>query len=161
MTEPTRRLARTPGAETDAYSVWTAILTSAGSDSSPDGPIGSMTTILQQLHGMLLVDSEVSNGGFSQFFYNGGGIWLDEAIAGFAAAGLDGHRQVTVEAADVMVAEIDALRAAQRPPSLEAYAAWSESSDLRQFDDRWNEFDAIDGRLDRFIADHASEIWDP
>jgi Domain of unknown function (DUF4375) len=160
MTEPTGRLTRTPEAETDAYSVWTAILTLAGPNASSDGPIGTLTPSLQRLHAMLLVDSEVNNGGFSQFFFNGGGDWLDDAIFGFTEAGLEDRRQLAIEAADATIPQLDALRAAREGGSLETYAAWAESSDLERFDDRWYELDAIDEPLDQFIADHESEIWD-
>jgi Domain of unknown function (DUF4375) len=160
MTEPAGRLPRTADPGTDPFDAWTAILRVAGPDSSPDGPIGSLTPSLQRLHGMLLLDSEVKNGGFSQFFFNGGGAWLDEAIGGFGELGLDEHKGLTIEVADLVAGDIEALRAAQASRSLESYAAWAESADLERYDDRWYELDDIADDLERFVQQHSSEMWE-
>jgi hypothetical protein len=144
----------------DASDVWAVLLKLAGRDTGPDGPYGAFTPAIRQLHAMSLLDGEVNNGGFSQFFFNGGGEWLDDAIAGLAAAGLPDHRQVTIEAADATIPQIPALRKAREGTSLESYAAWADSSNLGEFDDRWYELGPVYEALDRFVADHAVEIWE-
>ena len=162
MPDGTRRLARaTMPAQLDAIDVWRIVLEQGGQDTGPDGPYGEFRPAIQQLHAMSRLDGDVSNGGFSQFFFNGGGEWLDEAIAGFAAAGLVDHRRLTMEAADSVMPRIPELRAAREGDSLEAYAAWAESSDLGEYDDRWYDLPSVYEVLDRFVADHVEEIWDP
>jgi hypothetical protein len=123
--------------------------------------LDAFTPAIRQVYAMSLLDAEVQNGGFSQFLYNGGGVWFDDAIVGFAAAGLTEHRRLTIEAADASVAGITGLSAAQAQPSTQAYATWAEDSGLETFDDRWYELPDVAAALDRFVADHADEIWEP
>ena len=119
------------------------------------------TPAVRQMYAMSLLSNEVDNGGFSQFFYNGGGVWLDDAIAGFEAAGLDEHRQVTIDAAEAVMPIIATLSAAQQDASLTAYSGWAEQADLDAFDDRWYALSDIDEACERFMVDHAGDIWEP
>ena len=146
---------------TVAVEVWIAIIEAVPSVVDDPMLLDGYTPVIRQVYAMSVLDAEVGNGGFSQFLFNGGGAWLDDAIAGLQAIGLDEHRQVTVEVADAGVAQIDALRAARREGRLESYAAWARSSDLGQFDDRWYALDGIGEVLDAFVARQEAEIWEP
>jgi hypothetical protein len=158
--QPLRRLDRPSIAPKHADDVWIAILQAVpGIDRGPE-PLDAYTPAIRQLHAMWLLNAEVANGGFGQFFYNGRGVWLDDVISGFEAAGLDAHRLVVIDAADAVVARLDELTAAQRKGSIEAYSAWEAAAGLDSFDDRWFQLPDVDGALDRFVADHESEIWE-
>ena len=102
------------------------------------------TAVIRQLHGMVRLGNEVANGGFSQFFFNGGGVCVDDAIAGFAAAGLPDHSAVADAAATAGAARIDDLRTALQAGTLEAYATWADGSGLDGFDDQWYALPDID-----------------
>jgi hypothetical protein len=154
-----RRLAAPTPVPTSAIDVWIAIEQAVPSVTTRPEALDEYTPAIRQVYAMSRLSAEVNNGGFSQFFFNGGGVWLDDAIGGFAAPGLDGYRRLTIEAADAVVAQMNTLVAAQRGKALEAYAAWTENSDLERFDDRWWELPDLDEALDRFVADHAGEIW--
>jgi hypothetical protein len=161
MAEPGRRLGRddsTP--DDDANAIWTLLLTQAGADSSPAGPIGDLTPTLQQLHAMSLVDAEVLNGGFNQLFLNGGGVWIAGAIDGFEAAGLPEHRQVLLDVIGPANAEEILRDAARATGTLQAFADTYAESDLGEFDDRWYELPYAAATLDRFVADRAADIWE-
>jgi uncharacterized protein DUF4375 len=158
MTAPRRVKAPTPIPD-NAADAWVAILQGVPGGLRQPEVLDDYTPAIRQLHAMSLLAAEVNNGGFSQFFFNGGGMWVDDAIAGFAAAGLDDHRQLTVDATNAVIANMDALVEAQRG-SKEGYADWSTKAGLDQYDDRWWELPDVDPALNRFLADHAREIWE-
>jgi hypothetical protein len=157
----TRRLPRPAPLPTDALEVWNVIVELVPEAGRDPVPLDAFTPAIRQLYAMSRLNAEVFNGGFSQFLFNGGGVYFDEAIAGLARAGLDQHRELTIEAADRGIAELDSLRAAWDEHSLEGYASWAERSGLRSLDDRWYSLGPIDDALDRFVVEHAGEIWEP
>ena len=152
------RLPRAAVVPAHADEVWDVILETVPDWRQRPESLDVYTATIRQVHAMSLLTAEVNNGGFSQFMFNGGGVWFDDAIAGFAAAGLPDHSALADEAAAAGAAQIDALIAAQRG-SIEAYAAWQESSGLGAFDDRWFELPDSEAALDQFIRDRDPEIW--
>jgi hypothetical protein len=155
---------RLPAAEAPAdgnsTTVWSVLLRTAGRDTGPDGAHAAFTPAIQQLHAMSLVNAEVNNGGFNQLFFNGVGHWLPRAIEGFAAADLAAHRAILLEIAEPAAAEAGLRARARAQQSLEAFSATYDETRLGAFDDRWYELGDIYEQLDRFVADHADEIWD-
>ena len=159
MNEPeNRRLPRPATVPTRADEVWDAIVHAVPDWRQRPEALDAYTPAIRQVHAMSLLTAEVNNGGFSQFMFNGGGIWFDDAIEGFAAAGLGEHSKLADKAAAAGAAQIDALVTAQRG-SLEGYAAWAQSSGLGEFDDRWYDLPDPEPALDQFVRDHASDIW--
>lgn len=156
-----RRLPRPAALPAHAFDVYLhTIDVVPGAGSGPEA-LDPYSPSIRQLYAAFLLDGEINNGGFSQLFFNGLGDWLDEAIAGLAAVGLEDHRQVMVDAADAALSKLDDLHAAQRDKSLEAYAEWAGESELQPYDDRWYGLPAIDAAFDRFLVGHADEIWEP
>ena len=143
----------------NAADAWAAIVQAIPEGSRAREVLDAYEPAVPQLYAMSLLAAEVNNGGFSQFFFNGGGMWVDDAIAGFAAAGLVDYSRLTVDATNAVVTQMDALVEAQGR-SLDGYADWSAKAGLDQYDDRWWELPDLDPALDRFLADHASEIWE-
>jgi hypothetical protein len=142
----------------DAYVYASTIIPGAG-----DGPeaLDPYAPPVRQLYAAYLLDGEIKNGGFSQLFFNGLGVWLDEAIAGLAAAGLHAHSKVLDEAGSFGATQLEALTTARRRGTLEDYVDWDATSNFRPFDDRWYDLPSIDTAMDRFLTDHAEEIWEP
>lgn len=161
MEPGTRRLPRPATLPTDAIEVWNQIVELVPEAGRDPEPLDAFTPAVRQLYAMSRLNAELFNGGFSQFLFNGGGVYFDEAIAGLERAGLTRHRDLTVEAADHGVTQFDSLRKAWQQNSLEAYSAWATASGFGPFDDRWYELGLIDDDLDRFVADHADELWQP
>jgi hypothetical protein len=161
MTDSGRRLPRPTTVPTDPLEVYVLILTAVPDTMRQPEALDDHTAAIRQLHGMVRLGNEVANGGFSQFFFNGGGVCVDDAIAGFAAAGLPDHSALADAAAAAGVARIGDLRTALETGTLEAYGVWAEGSGLDGFDDQWYALPDIDDALDRFVADHAEEIWEP
>lgn len=142
----------------DVYLYASTIIPGAGSGPEALDPY---TAPVRQLYAAFLLNGEINNGGFSQLFFNGLGVWLDEAIAGLAAAGLDDHSAVLDEAGAHGATQLEALSAARRRGSLDDYADWHAASSFGPFDDRWYALPSIDPAMDRFHADHVAEIWEP
>ena len=67
----------------------------------------SWTKGLQMLWATQLVDDEVNNGGFNQYFFNRSGQWAMEAIEGFRLIGV-------VERAEIVKAAVDQFFASRR-----------------------------------------------
>ena len=161
MREPSgRRLPRPVPHPASAADAWAAVVAAMPDLRRQPEALDPYTASMRQLHAMSLLSAEVNNGGFSQFFFNGGGLWLDDAIAGFAAAGLESYRSLAVEAADTVIARMDSLVGAQRAGGMDAYSAWAESAGLERFDDRWWELPDLDSALDRFVDEHAADLWE-
>ena len=161
MPDGTRRLpAAEAPADGNSVAVWSVLLRHGGSDTGPDGPYAGYTPAVQQLHAMYLVNGEVSNGGFNQLFFNGLGSWLPRAIDGFAAADLPEHRAILHEVLEPAAAEASMRSRAREQESIDAFAATYDESRLGVFDTRWYGLGDIYPKLDRFVADHADEIWD-
>ena len=156
-----RRLDRPTVLPTDRFDLFIAITEAVPGVVRDPYALDPYTPAIRQLYAMNLLSNEVDNGGFSQFFYNGGGVWLDDAISGFEAAGLDGHRQVTIDAAEAVIPILATLTAAQQQASLSAYGDWAEQAGLDALDDRWYALPDIDAVCERFIADRTDEIWEP
>ena len=155
------RLPRREPLPASAFDVYLHTLDVVGSGGTRPESLDPYVPAVRGLYAAYLLDGEINNGGFSQLFFNGYGEWLDEAIAGLAAAGLEGHRQVMVEAADYGITLLDELQSAQAGASLQSYADWADTSGFRPFDDRWYALPSIDAAFDRYLVEHADEIWEP
>jgi len=110
-----RRLVPITPLPTRVDAVWDALLEAVPDVSTRPEALDAYTPALRQLHAMSLLTAEVNNGGFSQFFFNGGGMWVDDAIAGWAAAGLPAHEELTLQltvncAASWSLIAVNALR---------------------------------------------------
>jgi hypothetical protein len=160
--DPTaRRLPAIAPRSSNYLDVWMAIAEAVPDVGRHIEALDPYTAAIRQLYAMARLNAEVNNGGFSQFFFNGGGVWLDEAIEGFRDAGLPEHQRLVGEVAEVGVGLLDDLQAAWAEGTLEAYAAFDEAAtDLRPFDDTWYGLNGLDDALDRFVAERAEDIWE-
>ncbi len=80
--------------------------------------------------------SEVSNGGFDQFFFNSTGVLAPEAGDGFRAIGLHGVASVVQHAMDLLAADYPRDRAT-RHEMLDALQALSESKAFDLLDEEF------------------------
>jgi hypothetical protein len=151
------RLDVLPQGAFDVYLYASTVIPGAGA--GPEA-LDAYAPPIRQLYAAYLLDGEINNGGFSQLFFNGLGVWLDEAIAGLAAAGLEGHREVMDDAARYGMTQLEGLAAARRSGTVDAYADWAAGAGFGSFDDRWYDLPSIDPAMDRLLADHLDEIWD-
>ena len=160
MSDTGRRLPGPGPRPTDYLEVWMTIANAVPEVSRRIEALDPYTPAIRQLYAMARLSGEVNNGGFSQFLFNGGGVWFDDAIEGFGLAGLPEHQELVGRVAEVGVGLLPALRAAWAEDSLEAYSAFDEQANLDEFDDAWYDLEALDEALDRFVAQRAAEIWE-
>jgi hypothetical protein len=156
-----RRLPATEPRPADYLEAWMAIANAVPDVGRRIEALDPYSPAVRQLYAMARLNAEVNNGGFSQFFFNDGGVWLDEAIEGFGVAGLPEHQRLVGEVAEVGVGLLGELQAAWAEDTLEAYSAFDESAaDLRPFDDAWYGLTGLDEALNRFVAEQAEAIWE-
>ena len=161
MSDNGRRMPVPDPRPTDYLEVWMAIANAVPEVGRRIEALDPYTPQIRQLYAMARLNAEVNNGGFSQFFFNGGGVWLDDAIEGFGAAGLPDHERLVREVAEVGVGLLGDLQAAWAEGTLEAYSAFDEAAtDLRPFDDTWYGLSGLDETLDRFVAERPEAFWE-
>ncbi len=84
-----------------------------------------------------VVDAEVNNGGFNQFFYNPHGYLAGEALAGYELLGADDYADVMRAAIATYESERDQLAPFHDAGTLEAFSQSYEHTRLGAEDDRY------------------------
>ena len=84
-----------------------------------------------------LVDAEVNNGGFNQFFYNPHGYLAGEALAGYELLGADDYAHVMRAAIATYESERDQLAPFHDAGTLESFSKSYEHTTLGAVDDRY------------------------
>ena len=138
-----------------------------GLDLSTDGPaFRALSSVRQQFIAMWVLESDVLNGGFLQFYFNGWG-WLAElAAAGYEAIGAKDCASLVRQLQ--VIADRECQQLAETPEALpkvdtvlEAFAWLRTRTSLNDFDDLWYE---LDDRLDltalkaAYWRDHPEEF---
>lgn len=102
--------------------------------------IKSLSPGFQYVYSTWILENEVNNGGFNQYFYNSSGQFAEEAISGFQAFGADGMANILQGAIDTLFDEIDLYRKTKAAGSLEAFMDSYEESSLDIWDDKFYEY---------------------
>jgi hypothetical protein len=84
-----------------------------------------------------IVEAEVNNGGFNQYYYNTDGRFASEAVAAFEYFGAKEHATLMKEANAVRAAEAAEMRKYKDKGTLEAFSESYEHSKLGPLDDRF------------------------
>ena len=84
-----------------------------------------------------VVDAEVNNGGFNQFFYNPHGYLAGEALAGYELLGADDYADVMRAAIATYESERDQLAPFHDAGTLESFSQSYEHTKLGAVDDRY------------------------
>lgn len=84
-----------------------------------------------------LVDDEVHNGGFNQYFFNSSGQWAMEAIEGFRLIGAAERAEIVQMAVDQFFAEAPRLRPYYESRTSEGFSESYKHTDLGRLDELW------------------------
>jgi uncharacterized protein DUF4375/uncharacterized protein DUF1629 len=116
---------------------------------------------LRMLWATQLVDDEVSNGGFNQYFFNTGGHFVDEAIAGFKLIGAPERAELVAAAAEQLLRDAPQLRPFYEKGTLEAFMESYRHTDLSTLDAAWHSATEFSSRRTRYIRSHPEEFLLP
>ena len=94
--------------------------------------VRSLSPGMRMAWGVFMVDSEVNNGGFNQFFWNSSSDYVDEARVGFDLIGAGEQRALLDEAVARFEEHFEQLRPFYERNTIEAFSA---SYDEQLFDD--------------------------
>ena len=84
-----------------------------------------------------IVDAEVNNGGFNQYYYNTDGKFASEAVAAFEYFGATQHAAVMKDANDVWMSEAAEMARFKTEGTLEAFSESYEYTKLGPLDERY------------------------
>jgi hypothetical protein len=112
---------------------------------------------LRWIWAMFLLDADVCNGGFNQYFYNSSGLWVDDAIAGYRAMGMPEYASIVDRAAATAVGpkESETRRRAREARTLEAFSETYQHTSLGAFDKEYYALGDYQATTDTYIRAHA------
>jgi hypothetical protein len=84
-----------------------------------------------------LLEAEVNNGGFNQFFWNSSGQFAADALAGFRAIGAAEHARLTERAINIYKSERVRLEKFKQRGSLEDFSESYKDNKLNALDDEF------------------------
>lgn len=120
--------------------------------------VRSMSPGRRMVWGTFMVDGEVNNGGFNQFFWNSSRDYIHEAADGFRLIGASAHLELLEEAVRRLEERWPQISSFHERGTLEAF---SESYDDAVFDDldrRYYELDSHD-LIVEYIQSHPTEFF--
>ena len=108
--------------------------------------VAALPPALQAWYVAFVVDAEVLNGGFNQFFFNSSGVFAPMAPAAFAQIGIPEAGELVVRALQLLEAHAPALEAAEAAGTIEAFMETYIDQPFEELDDaygaqeeRWRE----------------------
>lgn len=120
--------------------------------------VKSWSAGLQMLWATQLVEDEVNNGGFNQYFFNRSGQWAEEAIDGFRLIGRNDRAAVVQAAINQFFADAPKLRKFYREHTMEAFMESYKHTDLGQFDQKWYSLPDFFAERTAYIRKHPEEF---
>jgi hypothetical protein len=105
-----------------------------------------------------LVDNEVNNGGFNQFFFNASGNFVDEAIEGFRLIGAHERAEIVADAARRLLQDAPALRPFYEQRTMDAFMQSYAHTDLGRLDQAWYEAPEFFTQRTSYIRAHPNEF---
>jgi hypothetical protein len=111
--------------------------------------------------GVFMVDGEVNNGGFNQFFWNNSRDFLDEARAGLQLLGAHEQLALLNEAVRRFESTFDErLRPYYERTTIEAFSESYDENLFGDLDERYFELDTY-ARQEEYIRSHPDEFVTP
>ena len=101
--------------------------------------IRGMSVGIRATHSTWVVDGEVKNGGFNQFFWNSSRQYAVDAVAGFNLFGLPALARIVERATEVHQKEETRLAKFKQRGSLEAFSESYKENPLNSLDDEYYE----------------------
>lgn len=113
---------------------------------------------LRMFWGTDVMDGEVQNGGFLQFFWNSSANYFHEAVNGFRMIGASEYAGLAEEALATMEKDWPKLEPLWIEQTLGAFSEAYEHSSLDALDNRWYALSGFEDRRIRYIRAHADEF---
>jgi hypothetical protein len=132
-----------------------------GSPDAEYATVKSWTKGLQMLWATQLVDDEVNNGGFNQYFFNSSGQFAMEAIEGLELIGAHERAHIVRKAVHQLFRDAPRLREFYEPRTLEAFMESYKHTDLGAIDDDWLKAPEFFTARTRYIRDHLEDFVIP
>src|SRR5262245_48687057 len=101
--------------------------------------VRSLAPGVQALYATWLIEAEVNNGGFNQFFWNSSGAFAEDAVTGFELFGLSDLAALTRDAIGIHAAEAKEIDRFKQQNTIEAFSESYKHSKLGPLDDRFYE----------------------
>jgi hypothetical protein len=99
--------------------------------------VRSLAPGTQALYSTWLVQLEVENGGFNQFFWNSSAAFAEDAVRGFEFFGLTDLAALTGDAIAVHAAEAHQMETLKRQGTIEAFSESYKHTKLEPLDERF------------------------
>ena len=153
------------GGHTAVHRLTDALIRQMGDRSDADAVdfIRSQSPGLRMIWGVFMLEGEVNNGGFNQFFWNSSRHYLPEVREGCTLIGAHEHLSLAEEALVVYEEHRGRLGELKDENTLEAFSASYEANVFHELDNRFFELDSmplqvayIRAHLDEFCHDPAS-----
>lgn len=112
---------------------------------------------VRMVWGLFMLEGEVNNGGFNQFFWNSSRHYLPEVREGCILIGAHEHLRLLEEALAVYEEHRDRLGELKDDNSLEAFSASYEPNVFHELDHRFFELDSMPLQL-AYIREHLDEF---
>lgn len=121
-------------------------------DASPEG--------FGVVHSVWLLDSEIKNGGFHQYFWNHGELHVEMTRTALARLGAKDHLALFDEALSVLGR--DPVEPSGRSPQeqLEAFAESAPTSALNPLDSRWYDLSEVEPMLVAYLRANPEAVWE-
>jgi hypothetical protein len=105
-----------------------------------------------------VLEAEVSNGGFLQYFYNSRCEFIDEALEGLERLEAGDHLSVFEEAVVRITEEVGRLEPFWKEGTLEGFAASYSVSTLNELDKKWFALEDLSATRIAYIRNHVSHF---
>lgn len=112
-------------------------LQAADSQSEVGSVVAALPPGIQALYATWLVDLEVNNGGFNQFFFNPHGEYAGLALAGYELLGAEEYAAIMRAAIATREAERDRMARFYDAHTIEAFSKSYQFTELAEFDQRY------------------------
>lgn len=110
---------------------------------------------VRAIYSTWLVDAEVNNGGFNQFFFNSSGQYAGDALAGYELMGADEYAAVMRSAIATFEIDREQLEPFYEAHTLEAFSESYQHTGLGEIDQRYYALgDRIYYAWATFVRDH-------
>jgi hypothetical protein len=120
----------------------------------------SLTKGQQLLWATRLLEDEINNGGFNQYFFNTNGAILDDAIRGFDVFGTRAHANLARQAGRLYARDRERLAKARAEGTLEAFSDSYDDEPYNALDSKFFRLASPPGRL-AYLRSHLREFCVP
>jgi len=119
-----------------------------------------LPSIIRPLYTVLVLQSEVENGGFNQYFWNSSGRLASEAFDDLVCISAKQHAGLLKLAIIIEQKESPMMAAFKKPQTWEAFAESYKHSDLGSLDSEFYKLEKLDKFRANHIRKHLPEIQD-